>query len=321
MIQNNVSLKEITFPVDTAPVYIKTDKSSNNFMQVKGKKAIINTNTNNPISIVSDGYEIITNKEAYEYGIICLKTLFKTGNEDIFKVYNIITPMTMSFCHIDLINEKINFSLFKNDKYIPFIRITNSYNTMFKLGFRIGICRSICKNGVIFGEDSIKYSFNHLKNSIKEIDFKIKEKEFETIFSKFKINVQNLINNTFPSQYSFALFCKAINYDTDVMNYDEKTKIRKLDNFNKLKKYFDSKHLYYTKEVGNNYYALYNVITDYSSNGIDNNESLAVRMNGRQLKAGLWLDDISELIRKNNIDFEDYLGDIWKNLNTHNWQN
>lgn len=321
MIQNNVSLKDITFPVDTAPVYIKTDKSSNNFTQVKGKKAIINTNTNNPISIVSDGYKIITNREAYEYGIICLKTLFKSGNEKFFKVYNIITPMTMSFCHIDLINENIHFSLFKNDKYIPFIRITNSYNTMFKLGFRIGFCRSICKNGVIFGEDSIEFSFDHVKNSKKVIDFNIKEKEFETILNKFKINLRNLINNTFPSQYSFALFCKAIGYDTNVMNYDEKTKIRRLDDLNKLKKYFDKKHSDYSREVGNNYYALYNVITDYSSNGIEDDGNIAIRMNGRQVKAGIWLDEISEIISKDNIDYEDYLGDVWVNINTQNWQN
>lgn len=321
MIQNSVNLKDIIFPIDTAPVYIKTDKSSNNFVHFKGKKAIINAKTNNPISIVSNGYEIITNQEAYEYGIICLKTLFKINIEKYFKVHNIITPMTMSFCHIDLTDENIHFSLFKNDKYFPFIRITNSYNTMFKLGFRIGFCRSICKNGVIFGEDSIKFSFNHVKNSKKEIDFKIKENEFDSIFNKFRINIENLLKNTFPNQYSFALFCKAIDYDTDVMSYDEKTKIRRLDNLNKLKKYFDKKYSDYTREVGDNFYALYNVITDYSSNGSEDNGNLATRMNGRQVKSGIWLDEISELISKENIDFEGYLGDVWENLNTQNWQN
>ena len=299
-----LQLEDVLFPIIQAPVFAKINDK---IFKIHGKKALINSNNNYPISVVSNCYKIITNKEAYNYGVECMKILFKMNNEKNIKIYNIKTPETMSFCHIDLITEDNHFSFQGYDKYFPFIRITNSYNTMYKLSFRVGFCRGICENGIIFGDESIKFSFSHLKNYERGIDFSIKEKEFETILNKFKSNIQILTEHSLPGNYSFELFCKAMNIKIDLSIENKEKRKKEIEKLKFIKQYYFSKLSEYIKQVGDNFYALYNVITDYSSNGIDENGTLAMRINGRQMKAGLWLKEISELLVSENLEYENYL--------------
>ena len=70
-------------------------------------------------------------------------------------------PATRSWAHIDLTAEGLEFAPIDKDPWLPFLRVTNSYNRSRALGFTVGVCRSICTNGMIFGEQSLKLKVTH----------------------------------------------------------------------------------------------------------------------------------------------------------------
>lgn len=305
----SLTLNDITFPIKSTGVFAKLNGGSNGWLRIRGKNALINTESNLPVSVVSDGYEIITNEEAYRYGILCFKTLFDLKTNESIKIFNIISPKTLSYCHIDLISDKRDLTILTKDDYFPFVRITNSYNTMFKLSFRIGFCRSICINGVIFDEDSIQFDFTHDRGSVKKIDFKLRSNEFENVLERFKSDVQILSQNDLPEEFAFKLFCKAIDFKVDLNIDDEAKKLHEIEKLNKAREYFNARIVMYKKQVGNNFYAMYNVLTELGTRGFDEEKGTVSKINGRQRKAGIWLKDISGLLRNGKIDYNEYLKD------------
>lgn len=303
---DNVTLDDVIFSLDKRDVFV--DLGNNKLEKIPGKKALINAQTRKPISIIGNDYEIITNKEAYEYGKKCMKTLFKLNGNNGIELFNIISPETRSFCHIDLFIKDKDFVTLQ-EHYRPFVRVTNSYNRMFKLSFKIGVCRDICKNGMIFNSDAISFNYIHVKGAREKINFKIKADEFERILNKFKSDMERIREKTFPADYSFLIFCKALGLSFDLSNDDELKSGREKDRLTSYRNTFSNRLDKYEKELGSNYYALYNVITDIGTRGFDNDKLFITRFNSRQAKAGIWLDQITEMLRKENINYEDYLKD------------
>gem|GEM_PF-632419 len=303
---DNVTLDDVIFSLEKRDVFV--DLGNHKLDKIPGKKAIINANTKKPISIIGNDYEIITNKEAYEYGIQCMKTLFKLNGNDGIELFNIISPETRSFCHIDLFIKDKDFVTLE-EHYRPFVRVTNSYNRMFKLSFKIGVCRNICKNGMIFNSEAISFNYSHVKGAREKVNFKIKADEFERILNKFKSDMEIIREKTFPAEYSFLIFCKALDLTFDLSNVDELKSARETERLTSYRNIFNNKLDKYEKELGSNYYAIYNVITDIGTHGFDNDKLFATRVNSRQAKAGIWLDQITEMLRKENINYEVYLKD------------
>ncbi len=305
--QAKTDINELFFPVLTRMVFTQIEDYENP-VQIPGKMALINGISKLPISIVSHDYRIILNKEAYNYGLNCLKTLFDLEQNDEIVFINSIMPKTLSFCHMDLTCPKKSFEL-RKDKFIPFVRVTNSYNSTFKLGFRVGVCRAICENGVIFGEDSIRFSFVHSKSNKEEINFEIKKDELKRILDKFKSDIEVLIENEIDKNYAFSLFCKGIG-----INFREGEKGKKRRNnvqaeFNPV---FDK----YCTELGDNFYALYNSITELSTNGMEADKMPVTRIHGRQSRAGGWQREVASLLRNKKFEYKEYLGgylDLSKN--------
>lgn len=301
-----LNLKDISFPVTQENIFIK---SGDNYKKAATYKAIINSEKGNLISIVSNSYKLITNDKAIEYGKKCMKELFDLKNESDIKLYNIISPKTFSFCHIDLICKKSDLRIIKDD-YMQFVRVTNSYNKSYRLGFSIGFCRGTCKNGIIFNQNSIDFKFSHSKNvNTEEIDFLIKKNEFGNLKREFIRDLEYLSNLQIEEKYNFPLFCKALDLrfnlngnSTDLQK--EKAK-EKLENY---QKYFYDKYEKYSTELGNNLYSMYNVITDFSSNSAEFNSSFTNTFNSNQRRAGLWLVDFTQR-NKNNLNMDDYLKD------------
>ncbi len=298
------TLQDITFVLVKRPVYAILE--SGKTIDIPGKIVLMNSQTDEPISIVSNGYELITNEEAYNYGKKCMKTLFNITNDADIALFNIIAPEKYSFCHIDLTSPKSSFEIF-DEKYLPFIRITNSYNTSFKLSFKIGVCRFICKNGMIFGENAIRLNYSHVRGTKKEIDFEVRRDDFERLINDFRSDVQILRDNEMVADYSFLIFCKALGltFDIDNSNALKKEKARK-----KLSRYqsqFNSVLNKYVNELGNNYYSLYNAITELGTNGFAGEPSPVLRINSWQRRAGYWVGSFTHLLRNGDIKYNEYL--------------
>lgn len=309
MEKSDLVLKDIIFPVVKAPVFTMMKEKPDEYIRIPGKIALIDSASDKPLSVVSNDYELITNEQAYEYGQRCMRVLFDMEKKSKIELFNIIAPKTRSFCHIDLFADKRDFKFQTKDEYKPFVRVTNSYNAMFRLSFNVGFCRSICKNGVIFGEESIKFTFSHTRDVKKEINFEIHKNGFEILLNKFKSDIELILSHTMPKEYSFPMFCKALGLNIDLTGMNEKEKTAKLENLNKTKTFFEKMMFKYIEQIGDNYYALYNAVTAVATFGFEEENLYVTRVNSRQKRAGIWLSQISDMLRKGDIDYEDYLKD------------
>ncbi len=160
------NLKEVFFQVEELPIAAQYFFSG--FKTIPGYKAIVDAETGTPISVVSEDYRLITNKEAYEIATKLIPKLFKGMTIGNFQVFNVLMPKSKGACIIDLILPADSKNPFfkQDDCYTPFIRIWNSYNKTTKLKFEIGFCRWICLNGCIFGEVGFKFSAAHTKQHL-----------------------------------------------------------------------------------------------------------------------------------------------------------
>ena len=142
---------EAFFPVEMRPLFMPTAEDLDKYQQLKRHFAVVDVERQHPFAVVTDDYELVTNKAAYDMAAEVMKKVFHTTQIGDMECLNITMPKTRSFCHIDLIHKTADFSPWEKDKWTAFLRISNSYNRTRLLRFELGFCRWICLNGIIFG--------------------------------------------------------------------------------------------------------------------------------------------------------------------------
>ncbi len=131
------------FPIELNTVYMKTGYSTESglsevqtFRKLKRFKAIQSEDTPEKVTfaIVSPSYRLITNEEAYQMGRDIFGKVFEKFREEDLKPMNLIMPKTRSYCHIDSHASSVRTFVSPGDNWIPFLRITNSYNRSYRPG-------------------------------------------------------------------------------------------------------------------------------------------------------------------------------------------
>lgn len=192
------------FDVLESPLYYSTAPDVHR-RNVPGRKAIINDDTNQVISIVSDRYELLEHKKVV----------------DIFDNVDGITRNNIKLSDdggIMFANYKLDgldvYEVAKGD-YVDFsIRAFNSYNFATGCGFEIIGNRLICTNGMTIPKSVARFSFKHMKNDGLS-------KLSETIFnSKMSIpsmgNAWREWNKIIPYYDKKEGFVKQLNLTPDV---------------------------------------------------------------------------------------------------------
>lgn len=145
------------FNVEKTPIFVKGQEISN-------QVAVINSDTNNVLGIVSPKYKIIPNKnvceifeEALPFGVEEVQDHFYNNGE-------------MWRRRIILDKSTFNFEVVKGDEYGILVEIFNSYNGKTSYGFSIMGFRWICSNGQIMGKKNIyQSSLTHKREEISII--------------------------------------------------------------------------------------------------------------------------------------------------------
>jgi len=161
---------EAFFPVELRPLYMPAGDALNDFHQLNRHFAVVDVERQNPFAVVTDDYELVTNKAAYDMAAEVMKKVFNTTQINDMECLNITMPKTRSFCHIDLIHKTADFSPWDNDEWTAFLRISNSYNRTRLLRYELGFCRWICLNGMIFGSKSIEFSYAHTRRGMDRVE-------------------------------------------------------------------------------------------------------------------------------------------------------
>ena len=160
---------------------------------------------------------------------------------------------------------------------------------------------------MIFGEDAIRLNYSHVRGTKKVIDFEVRKDEFKRIINDFKSDVRILKDTEIVIDYSFLIFCKALGLTFDINNSNELKKEKARKKLSRYQSQFNSVLNKYVGELGNNYYALYNVITELSTNGFAGEPSPVLRINSWQRRTGYWVNSFTGLLRNGNINYDDYL--------------
>ena len=307
--REGLTLQDTFFETSLEPIFW-VDKANRNH-KVTGQKAIIDRTTGNSISVVSSQYNFVRNRDAYEIADFIVRRVFEGMTIQQFECYNVYMPQSKGSCRIDLIipYSKDNPFADQRDTWTPFVRISNSYNRTLVLKYEIGFCRWICKNGVIFGQKGITISINHSERiDYRRIQYEIEHTEnvigVQSLMSLFLEKMDRLKSLELPESIALQMYCRAFGIKVD----KEKVSLRQRDILGKSAKRIIDAAKEYFAEMGNNAYAIFNVLSDFASFPIAYGHQ-SIYIHGLQRKVGLWADELILEAKKPDFSLYKYIGE------------
>ena len=302
------------FPVERRPVFFVEDSAlelsdrdqapQQRHVQVERFEAIVDTQRKHTFAVVGPNYRLVTNEEAIELGRQCFRKVFSQATDEGMEVFNIVMPKTRSFCHIDYINSNGGFEPWQNDRWVPYLRVTNSYNRTKPLTFDLGFCRWICTNGMIFGGKSIRFRFLHTRGAVGEsVEFKTTFRELQELETRFIEQVHNLKRYYVPAEVMLGLTCKV--FDINASAQDMRNP-RRRDRLMEFRECIGTLTKRYFEELGPNGYAALNVLTDFASRPTlyISPEAMVDRL---QKRSGDWVSAFLTAIERKDFEFGEYL--------------
>ncbi|SUD31792.1 Domain of uncharacterised function (DUF932) [Pseudomonas fluorescens] len=300
------------FPVALMPVFIEAPEgagdlfNASSYQALPRHQAVVDSQSGHVFAVVTEDYHLVTNQQAYELAADALKSVLDFTSLQDMECLNVTMPKSRSFCHIDLIHKGSDFEPWQGDRWVPFVRITNSYNRTRRLRFEIGFCRWICLNGIIFGSKSVEISFAHTKQ-LQDGMRRWQENlgDIKALEKLFVGKLRNLQRFHLPARWMLPLACKV--FDVRLPS-DTPIKPRRADELRQFRQAIADLSSDYFVKMGEQGYAVLNVLTDYASRpvGVISPETM---MDGFQHKAGDWINDFVEQIEQRDFTFETYLGD------------
>jgi len=189
----------------------------------------------------------------------------------------------------------------------PFIRVINSYIGLRALAFDIGFLRKVCKNGLIIPATIIRFKFSHLRRDIKEaIEFDVSHKRLAELKSGFRSYLDAL--RTCPVRSDqFDTFARAV---LGIRAPEAlKPKSRDAAEWEMLNSHIATLCEQHARELGENAYAVFNVITEFASRPPANRHVHRER-NSLQRLAGTWLSNFAQRCRPPEFNLTAYLAEL-----------
>jgi hypothetical protein len=310
-------IEDVLFDVELQKL-IAVPPSSSNSQNSIGKeipkyKLVCKKESGQVISIVSNNYRLIPNKEALKMGIDVFKQLFPSFDEKELIPFRIIAPKTLSSVNIDLIHKDVNFNVWEQETWLPFIRITNSYNRTHALSFEVGFVKKLCSNGVLFNKKTMKLKYTHDKN--KNINVMSDAKQIFSFSNLFGVKCNKLREFKIPHDDMFPLLCQILKISLKI---PEKRPIHsKVKNLEKLKQFVSERIESYQENNELNAYTAFNVATDLVSHNDKYDVLPGYYFNVRSFftRPTDWMESFSEEISENDFNLNEYLKPTLESLN------
>ena len=307
-------VSDLLFPVEEHPVFVAIQNAAGERrLSVPEKKAIVSVSNGRVFAIVSSGYRLVTNREALDWGLQCCRSVFPETHPDEWEVGSVDAPATGGHCCMDLVHNstKLDFSFIppqeRPDVFGPFVRVTNSYNTLRALTFDIGFFRKVCKNGLIAPDTIIRFKFDHHQQTIGDvIDFEIADGRFVGLKAAFLEQMRSLSSVQVPRE-EHEPFVQAVLSLHPPQPLEQDTK--EADEWESLTKHIGGLCDRYAKELGENAYAVFNAVTEFASHPPSNKQVRRER-HSLQRMAGAWLHSFSEQCRQPDFHLASYIGEF-----------
>jgi hypothetical protein len=319
-------LEDVLFDAKLQPVYSSfrfPDELFTQSVDAPHYRAVVNQNTGKIVSIVSANYKLITNKEALEMGKDVFTQLYPNLKKDDLIPYKIVAPSTLSSAHIDLVHKNVNFNVWQQETWLPFLRVTNSFNRTHALLFEVGFVRKLCSNGVLFNKKSMKLKYVHDKSD--RIQLKNDIGGIIPVIEQFSYQCALLKDIEIPQENMFALLCLILKINLDVT--DNKKVITKTKSLEKLaeKVWYLTQH--YKPKLGMSAYSAFSIASDLVSHNDQYRVFPGYFFNVRSYftRPSVWMEDFTKEIQSKGFEMDKYLVpaierlDAIKNITGFRW--
>jgi hypothetical protein len=261
-------------PLHFESPHIYGTSSYTDFGSVKDFKAIVNPNTEEIISVVGSGYQLVQNADIYPQfdEAIELSDLNTTG-----MTRKVSTSHGGGRTVVSYTFPEHRVSIGDNDELDLTITVLNSYDTSWRFRSIMGAFRLLCANGMIVGEALAEYSGKHTLNlntnkAIKDLSMAIEHFEATSLMWQW-----------YPK-----IFVTSIEADRVFNALAKGSK--------SLRVALDESHEGYIRRLGDNLWALYNTLTHWSTHykikNVSNAPAIVVNREDRVRKVLPMLDAI-----------------------------
>lgn len=294
-------VQEILTPVEMRRVLC--EDGAGGLRPITSHRVIVERGSGTPLGVVGAGYRLLTNEEALGFGRDCAGQLFGVTAADM-EVFNVSAPLTLSFCHIDLVHRAHEVRLLEKEIYLPFVRVTNSYNTTRALRFDVGYCRKICLNGVIFGNRSIRFAFPHSPAVMRgRPNFEAGAHMLEALRESFIGTAERLMGFPVAKDDALALVFRGLGLPLPEKSAEGPVR----ETFLALRDAASGRVGRYDGELGGNAYAAFNAMTDFASHPPDV-PRLRRSQHAMQAAAGAWAEEFGLFLKAGDFGLGAYLG-------------
>lgn len=250
--------------------------------------AVVSDDRREIFSIVTEDYRLVSNLQAYELGRRAFALVFGKDALAGLQLFHVTMPATRSWAHIDLTAEGLDFSPRPSDSWLPFLRVTNSYNRSRALAFTVGVCRWIGTNGMIFGEQSLRFKVSHATevNLERRLVEAFGHRRFDVAGCRDKL--EKLTRLSVPQERFLAGMLEIL----DVKPPAELPRnAARRDSWLRLGPHLCGLGEKYRKELGDTAYALVTAASEYAG---DTKAPLMspARVDALQFRCGSWVDRV-----------------------------
>ena len=302
------------FPVEEHPVFARVETGGGvRALPVPDKKAIVDVRSGRVVGIVGRDYRLVSNRQALDWAVQCCKTVFPETKPVEWTARAFDAPASGGHCSIDLAHNSatLDFQFIppnrRPDLFGPFIRVTNSYNGLRALAFDIGYHRKVCSNGLILPKSIIRFKFTHMKREIGEtIEFEIAHDQLQRVRASFDDWFATLKDVAVDRAQFEPLSLGVLMIR---MPAEAPARGREAFDSESLSQHMKTMCDRYANDLGENAYAIFNVITEFASFPPAN---VYVRRERHSLQrlAGQWLSDFCHECREPGFSLKNYIGKI-----------
>jgi hypothetical protein len=303
-------LTDVLFDVKFKDVFttnMKPDGTISSLQEAYHYKAIVNGSNGQILSIVGNNYQLISNKEALELGKDIFTQLYPNIKRDDLIPYKVVAPQTKTSAHIDLIHKDVNFNVWDQETWLPFLRTTNSYNRTYALSFEVGFVRKLCSNGVLFDKKTMKIKYYHTRENKIRLESDVSH--IMAASGTFSKQCQQLKDFYFPKKLMIPFVFKAFNINLETK--DQKQSRQKAEKLSKLMETTIGTVDFYANSMGENAYSALNILTDIVSHQ-DVNKCLPgyyLSIRSYYTRPTQWMDEFSIEIANQEFDLSTYLSE------------
>ncbi len=306
-------LSNVMFEVEQLPVVAKLNifLSDDREINIPDYKALYNKRDRQLLSVVTNNYHLVSNKQAYEIGEKVFFKLFPAIDPKDLIPFKVIATKKLTSCHIDLIHKELNLNKWKQDAWLPFLRISNSYNRTIALSFEIGFVRKLCSNGFIFDKESIKVKYAHTKGTIP-FDISVDASKLKKYEIDFVEHLNNLSRFYVDPEHVFPLVLSALNLRFNFNHSNQQQLQKEKERYLRTKMIIADLTDAYFNELKPTAYAVLNIITDFVSHQ-DKYKAIPLftsHVNGYYSKPGNWIQNFTQAIQTPRFNMVDYLGEF-----------